>query len=301
MACYSPLSGFHGAVNPVTGKRPLVFKRPGEALDIVGMKVPCGQCVGCRLERSRQWAIRCMHEASLYEDNCFVTLTYDDRHLPAFGSLERDAFPKFVRRLRKSEGVKVRYYHAGEYGDRLGRPHYHGLLFGYDFSDKVVVGKRGDHHVYRSEVLRRLWPSGLSELGSVSFESAAYVARYIMKKMSGPAAEGHYERVDSSTGEVRQVEREFTSMSRRPGIGRPWLDSFGGEVYPEDGVVVRGRLMKPPRFYDLQFEMADPSAAENVRRVRRMKRVRADESIERMADREKCAEAKLGLSPRRLE
>lgn len=300
MPCFSPLVGYRGrTVSQVTGKRSVVFN-PREGFGDLPVSIPCGQCVGCRLERSRQWAIRCMHEASLYAENCFVTLTYDDEHLPPGGGLDRGAFPKFMKRLRKRFG-KVRYYHAGEYGDKFGRPHYHACLFGFDFPDKVFWMRRGEFPVWQAGSLGELWPFGRSEIGSVTFESAAYVARYIMKKLNGKLGEEHYERVDGRTGEVVSVEREYTTMSRRPGIGRPWLDRYGSEVYPADSVVVRGRLMKPPRFYDMQHELASPDEAAAVFEARRRKRNRADETIERLEVRQLVAEAKLNLKRRDVE
>lgn len=235
--------------------------------------VPCGQCTGCRLERSRQWAIRCMHEAALYEDNCFITLTYRDECIPEDGSLDRRAFPLFMKRLRKVICPrKVRYFHAGEYGDESGRPHYHACLFGFDFGDKVPWTVRRGFPVWRSGLLESLWPFGLSEIGSVSFESAAYVARYIMKKVTGEAAADHYLVCDGDTGVVTSRMPEYTTMSRRPGIGRPWLDLYKCEVYPSDGVVVRGKLMKPPRAYDVAMDLISPQTMRRVR-ARRVGRI----------------------------
>lgn len=243
-----------------------------------------------------------MHEASLYEENCFVTLTYDEEHVPPLGGLDRAAFPKFMKRLRKAIAPrKVRFFHAGEYGSRTGRPHYHACLFGYDFPDKREWTRRGGFPVWRSEALERLWSVGLSELGSVSFESAAYVARYIMKKVNGEAAADHYVRVDGATGEVASVSPEYTTMSRRPGIGRPWLDRYLCEVYPADGVVVRGRLMKPPRFFDRELEARMPEMFQRVVDARKAKRDRANETEARLGVRGKVAQARLDLHARSLE
>ena len=142
----------------------------------------------------------------MHEENCFLTLTYDEAHLPVGGSLDRRAFPLFMKRLRKRlKGERVRYFHAGEYGADLGRPHYHSCLFGFDFSDKVYWTSRGGFPVWRSSTLEALWPFGFSEIGSVTFESAAYVARYITKKMLGAGAEGAYKVLDPETGELVAV------------------------------------------------------------------------------------------------
>ena len=130
MPCFSPLDGYRSRTVNASGKRSIVFDIH-EGFHDRPVSVPCGQCVGCRLEKSRQWAMRCVHEASLYDENCFITLTYDDEFLPVGGSLDKGAFPRFMKRLRKKfEPRRIRFYHAGEYGDRFGRPHYHALLFG---------------------------------------------------------------------------------------------------------------------------------------------------------------------------
>ncbi len=284
MPCFTPLRGFR---DPSGG---FVFARH-KSIGLV-MSVPCGRCIGCRLERSRQWAVRCMHEASLHEDNCFVTLTYANEHLPVNGSLEVSHFQKFMKRLRRRyDSTRIRFFHCGEYGEGLGRPHYHALLFGFDFPDKAPWTDRNDSPVWRSSSLESLWPMGISEIGSVSFESAAYVARYITKKITGEAAKAHY----------RGKAPEYATMSRRPGIGRGWITKFQEDVYPSDEVIVRGRATKPPRYYDSYFESVNPDAAEAVRLQRRRDRSREDETPDRLRVREVCAEARVSLLPRRLE
>ncbi len=244
-----------------------------------------------------------MHEAQMYADNSFVTLTYDDDHLPVGGQLCLADFQCFMKRLRKAISPrKVRFFHCGEYGEELGRPHYHALLFGFDFEDKVLWSVRNEFPVWRSSVLESLWPLGQSEIGSVSFESAAYVARYVTKKVTGAAAAAHYERVDESTGEVFQAVPEYATMSRRPGIGRSWLEEFHSDVYPRDHVVSRGGEAKPPRYYDQWYAGRDPKRFKAIQLDRRRARKREDETVDRLAVREACAEAGLRFhSRRRLE
>lgn len=273
MACYSPLRGFRGPINPASGKRPIVFKRrdADPAREIFEVTLPCGQCIGCRLEKSRQWAIRCVHEASLYERNAFITLTYDEYNLPDDGSLRLEDFQKFMKRLRKRCGEGIRFFHCGEYGEKFKRPHYHACLFNFDFDDKELFSTRHGVKLYISRTLSELWPFGFSTVGDVTFESAAYVARYITKKVTGDAAERHYERVDEKTGEVWSVKPEYTTMSRRPGIGKPWLEKFAKDVYPDDFVVLRGKKMKPPKYYDLSFEIDEPELFRKIKASRRAK------------------------------
>mgnify|MGYP000188139432 FL=1 len=222
MPCFHPLQGYRARQRSASGKRGIVFNKRDGWADLP-VTLPCGQCIGCRLERSRQWAIRCVHEASLHNENSFITLTYANEHLPAWNSLDKTTFPKFMKRLRKSlQDKRVRYFHCGEYGDHTGRPHYHALLFGHDFPDKTHWAIRNGNPTWRSQELERLWPFGHSEIGTVTFESAAYCARYITKKVTGHAAREHYEMVDKHTGELGRREPEYTTMSRRPGIGKGW-------------------------------------------------------------------------------
>lgn len=246
--------------------------------------------------------MRCMHEAQMHDECSFVTLTYSDDRLPPGGSLRLRDFQLFMKRLRRSAAPqRVRFFHCGEYGEELGRPHYHALLFGFDFADKVIWGDRGTGPVWRSEELESLWTVGLSEIGSVSFESAAYVARYVTKKVTGTAASDHYERVDESTGELVAVKPEYATMSRNPGIGATWFARFHGDVYPSDEVVSRGVSAKPPRFYDQLLDRRDPVLFVKLKRARAKARRREEETPARLAVREVCATSRLSSFSRRLE
>lgn len=234
-----------------------------------------------------------MHEASLHDVNCVVTLTYDEAHVPPDGSLVKRAFPDFIRRLRK-RGHKARYFHCGEYGD-LGRPHYHGALFGFDFRDKVPCepSKSGAAQ-WVSPFLEELWPAGICKVGALNFESAAYIARYVTKKVTGRAAEGHYARVDDSTGEMFQIEPEFATMSRRPGLAHGWFDRFESDVYPADEVIVRGRSCKPPRYYDKKLSEDELAALKSARFVGSVGRI-SEGGASRLHVREVCTKSRLSL------
>ena len=287
MPCFSPLEGYR---DPSGG---LVFARH-KSIGLA-MTVPCGRCIGCKLERSRQWAVRCMHEASLHEDTSFVTLTYRDEALPRFGSLLMDDWQKFFKRLRRRIDVRLRFMGCGEYGEVSNRPHYHACLFGYAFPDRVHWSTRGGHDVFRSPLLEEVWPYGQSEIGSLTFESAAYVARYCVKKITGKAAEAHYQCVDPETGEMGSRLPEFATMSRRPGIGAGWFDLFADDVYPSDEVIVNGVATKPPRFYDKLLEVSSPDVATEVSKARRRSRNREDETPARLSVREVCAKSRLTI------
>lgn len=310
MPCYSPLHAFsYNEVRSANGKRQVNFSNAlnrafklGKELvippDSELLKLPCGRCVGCRLERSRQWAVRCMHEASLHDRNCFITLTYASEHLPSDNSLHVEHFQLFMKRLRKQFGSDIRFFHCGEYGERYKRPHYHACLFNFDFDDRVQLKVVNGIPLYESETLKRLWPFGISSVGEVTFESAAYVARYIMKKVTGEAAVDYYD----------GRKPEYTTMSRRPGIAKGWFDKYHAtDVLPTDSVVITRKgenvEMKPPRYYDSQFELIDPELSELVKvdRVERAKLRLCDTSHSRLKVREKCRLLKISRLVRTVD
>lgn len=269
MACYHPMEGFRARVLNPSGKRGIVFNAVDGYADLP-VTLPCGKCIGCRIERSRQWAMRCMHEASLSEYNCFLTLTYDDAHLPNPPTLSKVILQKFIRRLRKQSGARIRYYGCGEYGTVSRRPHYHILVFGYQFPDLVPIRRSsGKVPLWRSPLLEKLWEFGFSSVGAVSFDSAQYVAQYCTKKIYGDKADEHYRFIDKSSGEIHQLVPEFALMSLKPAIGAEWYARFKPEVDFTDSVVVNGRLVKPPKFYNVLRERREPLVYRRVKRERK--------------------------------
>jgi hypothetical protein len=204
----------------------------------------------------------------LYDQNSFITLTYDESTIPPGGSLWYPDFQKFMKRLRKFTKRPVRFYMGGEYGESTARPHYHACLFGYDFPDKVFFRKSSSgEKMYTSAILERLWPHGLSSVGSVSFESAAYIARYCVSKVTGDLAESHYscpEYVDPDGVICQAVTPEFNHMSLKPGIGARWLSKFETDVFPRDYVVVNGVKTRPPKYYDALFERENPEVFSDI-------------------------------------
>lgn len=261
MPCYHPLAAWRDLTktDPKTGKHPIVFH--GSDL-YEPISVPCGQCIGCRLERSRQWAMRCVHEASLYKQNCFITLTFADEHLAPDGSLHLEDFQKFMKRFRKKfSDVTIRFFHCGEYGTLNLRPHHHAIIFNFDFHDKYLWKVYNGINYYRSPTLEKLWPFGMSTIGDVTFESAAYVARYCVKKFTGDLAAMVYD----------GLKPEYCTMSRRPGIGREWFLKFKNDVFPSDRVVIRSDLIvKPSKYYDKLYDILDHDAFEVVKTKRKL-------------------------------
>lgn len=311
MACYSPLPGFRGEVNE-NGKRPVVWRAPAGTEK---QSIPCGKCVGCRLRYAKGMAIRCMHESQCHDSNTFITLTFDKEHLPEDNSLDVRHVQLFMKKLREYLSypacrlsdrkeffvrTKVRYFFAGEYGGDRGRPHYHGLLFGYDFPDKVLVdqfrsstGKK----FYKSDELSKLWPQGFHSIADVNFATVSYVARYCLKKVSGEDSDEHY--VDKSTGVMRKPE--FTVMSRRPGIGSIWFDKYGCDVFPSDEVVFAGKSDRPPRYYDYLFDKKNPDLLESLKLKRFSKVVWSESTGDRLLVKEEVKLAQLKSFKRNLK
>ncbi len=256
------------------------------------LDLPCGQCIGCRIERSRQWALRCVHEAQMHARNCFITLTYAPGRMPEGDSLDVRDWQKFAKRLRKNYGP-FRFFHCGEYGDENLRPHYHACMFGIDFSeDRVFHEDRGKYRLFRSGELDKAWGLGFATVGSLTYESAGYVARYCTKKATGKLADERYARVDYDTGELYYVKPEYSTMSRRPGLGSTWFDKFGSEVFPSDEVVHGGKRFRPPSFYDGKLG-EDELVSIKRKRLDRVFDRSEDLTPERLKVREKVAAAQL--------
>lgn len=225
--------------------------------------------------------MRIQNEASLFENNCFITLTYNDEHIPLNGGLNKRDFQLFMKRLRKAATAKrpnsistdnadgtIRYFHCGEYGENTGRPHYHACLFGIAFTDLVAIQSSRQHTLYQSQTLDDIWKKGHTTVGALTFESAAYTARYVVKKLTGKQAD-EYESIDAHTGEMETIEPPYATMSRRPGgIGKAWYDKYKTDAYPSDTMVMRGKEMKPPKYYDRILEQEDPTLYKQIKAER---------------------------------
>lgn len=297
MPCYHPLEGFRSAELTKNGKRKLTFSPKHGYVDLP-VTVPCGQCIGCRLERSRQWAIRLVHEGQLHEDKCFLTLTYDDKHLPGGNTLVKSHFQNFMKRLRKKYPDKsIRYFHCGEYGETTKRPHYHAIIYGLTFEDaKFYTRNKQGQNIQTSEILDRLWRYGECKIGQVTFESAAYVARYVVKKVTGRSAEDHYKSfIDPQTGEINQVIPEYCTMSLKPALGNGWYEKYETDVFPDDHIIIRGKEMPPPRRYMLLKEKQNPKEFAIIKRNRLIKnhRNKANNTPERLIVREEVKLAQI--------
>lgn len=293
MSCYHPLKAFWRDVS-----RSAITFDINKSATRISFGLPCGRCIGCRLEKARQWGLRCLHEAKMWPVNTFVTLTYNDEFLPPGGSLCLRDLQLFMKRLRKArEPGRVRFFAGGEYGEENKRPHYHLLLFNCGFPDRVrwTENKRGEW-LYVSAECSSLWSvdgrnMGHVSLGEVTFDSAVYCAKYALKKVNGDLAQDHYQVYDDN-GEIFDRVPEFAVMSRRPGIGRGYYDKYGSEVLAHDNVIVAGKEVRPPRYYDVRSGIIAPDTLEYNKRKRKRMAVlnRLDNTEDRLRVKERLAQ-----------
>lgn len=240
------------------------------------IEIPCGQCIGCRLDHAREWAARCMVEADQYPSNFFITLTYDDVHVPlrAYGSaetgeairdftLQKKDLQDFWKRLRESSGQRIRYFACGEYGDQSFRPHYHAIVFNLVLDDLKRFGGSTQYPTFTSDFLTRVWSKGHVLVAAVTFETCSYVARYVTKKATGKLGEFY---------DYYNIDPEFLVMSRRPGIGRNFFDK---KLFENDYITYatqrKGIKFKPPRYFKKLLELEDPDLLEEVNARNKLK------------------------------
>lgn len=310
MPCFHPLDAWiHPTKKTDKGKNLLIFSYNPKTCSspYPDLQTECGRCVGCRLKKSREWSVRCMHEASLYWNNCWLTLTLNDDYLYTRENPysvqrgQKSEITRFLKRLRKKYGEGIRYFYCAEYGETCffcnksenvcqcgfyypwrGRPHYHVCIFNHDFDDKRFYKTINYCNHYTSDALDALWTDpvtglnmGYATISDLTADSAAYTARYSMKKITGDLAElddpitkiKHYERI-SPDGELISLIPEYNSMSRMPGIGKGWLDAYGKEVLDNDAVLFKSIRIKPPRFYDIKLMEIDPYTVEENKEIR---------------------------------
>lgn len=322
MPCYEPLQGLAKIGGGITWKK---SESNGNK-----MEVACGQCLGCRLDYSRMWASRIVHEASLHEysgGNSFITLTYDGEKIPKDWSLKKKHFQDFMKRLRKQTEQKIRYFHCGEYGNlcrhggwtdhpihdhpeitechrcNLGRPHYHAILFNRTFKDQKYFKTVNGNNYYTSDELAGVWQKGHCIITEVTMKSAAYVARYCLKKRTGRNIEDHYWNTDQD-GVIHMVEPEYATMSRRPGIGKKWFEKYKSDCFPSDEVPVRqyGIVPKVPRYYCDLYGAEHPEELEAVKEKRQQFRRenKHEYTRERLRSKYICKKAQVGQLNREL-
>lgn len=286
MSCYHPIYAFNSGLLTDKGGRKLImtnyhvdeypvskldpdaFKHFGDHIRydsdghgflIDRYELPCGKCIGCSLDRSRSWAMRCIKEASLYPDgyNWFVTLTYDDDHLKSPFLVKKD-FQDFMKRLRRKmeydgfQSSGIRFFGCGEYGSKNGRPHFHVILFNCPLPDCVPLRPGDVDHCmyYSSDLISSVWKNGFSYVGEVTFDSCAYVARYVLKKVQD----------DESVIHSDDFVPEFIIMSRKPGIAYDWFMLNKDKIYQTDEILLTDRKnrlikLKPCRYFDNYYDV----------------------------------------------
>lgn len=291
MSCYHPLSAVVYGINPENGKKILkVGALPDGKHE--SLEIPCGRCIGCRLDYSRQWANRCMLELKYHEKACFVTLTYDSDHVPRSWyddpstgeacpslTLRKRDLQLFFKKVRKRfPESRIRYFGCGEYGPSTYRPHYHLIIFGIDFSEDRVPYRQSKtlNPMYMSPTLDKLWtfPSrvdegshttnaGIATIQDVCWETCAYAARYVTKKLNGLEGEFYKE---------FNLEPPFAVMSRRPGIGRMYYDE-NPELYRHAYINVAtetgGLKFAPPKYFDRLLEEDDFEQYTEIKETRK--------------------------------
>ena len=246
-------------------------------------EIPCGKCYGCRMEYAKQWATRCILESKQWENNWFITLTYDDEHLPLkeqintdtgemkgimSATLEPPAVTKFMKDLRRYwkyhyDEDNIRFYACGEYGGRNGRPHYHIIAFNLNIRDIKPLGRTQTGRMqWDSDIIRKIWGKGLTGLGKVEYESCAYVARYMLKKQKGPGSTEWYAE--------KGLVPEFTRTSRRPGVGGNYYEANKDKIYSYDEIILpKGQKVKPPKYYDKLYDIEYPYEMEEIKKARK--------------------------------
>lgn len=269
MPCKEPIPAWR----PATGG-PLKFTNPTDGRAYNRLEVPCGTCILCREEQARQTAVRIYHEAQAYADNCFLTLTYADEHLPPYGSLRYEDLVKFWKRLRKvvlqrsktdrTILPRLRYYAVGEYGTRSLRPHYHACLFGHAFLHQRIICATSPHLLWTTAELEACWGLGQVRVGDLNFATARYTAQYICKKLR---QKQRYVRVDEETGELLALEQPRAFMSKN--LGKDWWTKWHQQTIDHDHVVIDGQPQKPPKAYDRWLGEAKPETLEKIKEERR--------------------------------
>lgn len=259
-------------------------------------EIPCGHCIECYLNYSQQWANRCMLELTDYEPcECwFLTLTYDDEHIMDInsdvfpGTLMKSDLQKFWKRLRQfverecGEKSRIRYFACGEYGTNTFRPHYHAILYGFPYVNLKTIGRsKSGFPLFECETLSKIWGNGYVTVSPVTWETCAYTARYVMKKVD--------KSYDQSLYEKNNLEREFVAMSRRPGIGLSYYELNKSKIYEFDQIILStangGKIIHPPKYFDDKYELDNPEKYEEIKERRKEKAENA--RLERMCHTDK--------------
>lgn len=284
-----------------SSRRHFRFYKP-EVFQVPGCKP---KCVGCIEDKSRDWAVRAWHESMMHDENCFITLTFSDKFNPI--GLDHSIWQRFMKRFRRSISQPVSFFMAGEYGSLNFRPHFHACIFGFDFPDRVPWSVRDNVTLYTSVMLDKLWSDpvtgesyGFSSVGDVTFESAAYIARYVGKK-----AARSLEQLPGLRPEYSKCSLKVPSVvpgNKPGGIGKNWFYKFKDSVVYDDAVtLLKGGKCKPPRYYDKRYEVENPVHYAKIKDMRKLKAsLSKDNTPDRLRAREDVKKAQFSQLTRSL-
>lgn len=302
MSCYKPLIRIEWPIEmgqvlrkngKITCKSTIMteheyFQKTGGKMLYNATKIPCGQCIGCRLDYSREWANRITLEAKKYKDNLcwFITITYDDEHLPLNqvknektgeiiqgATLCKKDLTDFIKRLRRHyeynyNHQNIRFYAAGEYGETTKRPHYHICFFNLPIYTELKKLKNNElgQCIWTNEEIEKIWGKGFIAIAKQSWETAAYTARYMLKKQKGENADWYYK--------SQAIIPEFTQMSRKPGIAKDYYEKNKEKIYQNDEITLltgnKVRNIKPPKYYDNLYDIENHNEMEEIKLNRRI-------------------------------
>jgi len=238
----------------------------------------------------------------MHKESSWATLTYNDENLPYGGSLVKKHHQVFIKALR-DQGAQFSYYGAGEYGDKLGRPHYHICFFGWA-PKKVELIRQGEEGAlyYTSEEIAKAWGKGIHEITNLTPGRAGYTARYTMKKITGDRAEAHYTRL-LEDGTFVELEPEYQFQSTRPAIGKSYYEKYKGEIYRDDFIIMEGKRHKPPAYFDKLLERENPQLYAKIKRNRKdyAESRPEEETLQRRKTREAVKKAQVGQLTRPMK
>lgn len=298
MKCHSPLSAY------LAESGGLVFHPMAKHGDAKEIKIPCRQCLACRLNHASQWQTRLVHESKLHEHSIFLTLTYDEQNLPEHGTLVTEHLQQFFKTLRKAiHPIKIRYFACGEYGDTTRRAHYHAIVFGWEPTDGILhTASHDGSPLYTSKFLSTKWRYGHHLYSRTSPETMGYVARYSVKKQKGASGKAVYKHIDDETGELTNIKPPFAIMSLKPGIGFNYMDKFKDDYFRTSSTIVSGKRKPLPNAYIRKLKRIDPDWHMDFsdRGQEFANEHKEDYTFRRMADAEKVLKASVQSLKRKL-
>lgn len=295
--CAFPVTAYwFGELNKETGGKVLKFGMSYSSMNYKEVyELPCNTCYPCQARRKAVIGLRAMHEATEHLHNCFITLTVNDCYMNEVfpdNSLNHRPFQLFAKRLRKFISCKypelppIKILMCGEYGEEKNRPHFHAIIFGFDFEDKIKFGK-----YYISNTLAKLWQYGFHSIGEVNFDSCAYIAKYVVKKKDDK------DYINEDTGVFRK--KEYIVYPK--GLGLKKFEKYYKDWYNLGYIYSqKGFKMSLPSYYDRKYAELEPEKMELIKEERKLKLLQARiETLTEARNRNKVLELKEQLYSKR--